>query len=117
MRDALYDALYMERFKIEEQDQWRESIEKIPFLKFPADWQVQVIPPFAGAMARFRVRLPSGKEKSVYLDFYDRLGYCGFPYWEVYPYDGDVGRCAINETEELLRVIGHEDTTPDRRTV
>lgn len=105
------DAFYMERFKIEEGDKWRESIGQIPFIRFPADWQVQVIPPFGGAMARFRVRLPSGKEKSVYLDFYDRLGYCGHPYWEVYPYGDDVGRCSINETDELLQMIVYESAT------
>lgn len=109
------DELYLVRFKIEQQDQWRESIEKIPFIRFPADWQVQVIPPYGGAMARFRVKLPSGEDKSVYLDFYDRLGYMQQPYWEVYPYQGDVGRALLNETDLLLEMIGDvSDQTGDK---
>ncbi len=102
------DELYLVRYKIEAQDQWRESIGKIPHIQFPADWLVQVIPPFGGAMARFRVKLPTGGEKSVYLDFYDRLGYYGSPYWEVYPFEGDVGRCDMADVPELLRMIASE---------
>lgn len=102
------DELYLVRYKIEEQDKWRESIGTIPFIKFPAEWQVQVIPPFGGAMARFRVKLPSGADKSVYLDFHDRLGYMQQPYWEVYPVKGDCGRALLNETDLLLELIGDE---------
>lgn len=93
------------RYKIEREDKWRESIDVIPYIEFPPDWKVQVIPPFGGAMARFRVRLPSGDEKSVYLDFYDRLGYFGAPYWEVYPYEDDVGRCQMADVARLLEMI------------
>ena len=73
------DQFYMERHKIEQGDRWREIIPQIPFIPFPAGWQVRVIPPFGGLQARFQVRLPDGQEKSVYLDFYDRAGYMGQP--------------------------------------
>ena len=96
------------RSMVEEDERWREIINEIPYIKFHQDWLVSVIPPFGGSVARFRVRLPSGNEKSVYLDFYDRLGYFGSPYWEVYPYRGDCGRAALNDTNLLVEMIGDE---------
>ena len=110
--------LEIERSKIESAEKWREAINVIPFVKFPADWLVQVIPPFAGAIARFRVKLPSGTVKSVYLDFYGRLGYyCNDDgsdkeYWEVYPYQDDVGRCDMADTDTLLEMIADENERP-----
>jgi hypothetical protein len=93
------------RARIEDAEDWRGAIDTMPFIKFPADWEVQVIPPFAGATVRFRVRLPSGVEKSIYLDSHDRLGFVGEPYWEVYPCDGDTGQCLKAEIAELLKLI------------
>jgi len=99
---------------MEKHYQWRENIAVIPFIKFPADWGIQMIGPFSGAQARFRVRLPDGEEKSVYLDMHNELGYfCDddgepAPYWEVYPVDGDTGRAALNDTDELIRLIGEQ---------
>lgn len=100
----------MRRWDVEADEKWREIAGEIPFIKFPADWTVAVIPPFAGALARFRVKLPDGREKSIYLDFYDRLGYVGQPYWEIYPVLGDVERCLLNETDKLLAAIAAPDT-------
>lgn len=82
-----------------------EIIEKIPCLKFPSDYEVKIIPPMAGAIIRFHIK--KGKALvSVYLDFYDMLGYYGSPYWEIYPYkDGDTYRCGLNDTDELLEAI------------
>lgn len=105
---------YLKRLEVERDQQWREEIDLIPFINFPAGWSVQVIPPFADAVARFRVRLPSGRVKSVYLDTRCSIGnYWGdngemVPYWEVYPYQGDVGRCKRNEVAELLEMIADE---------
>jgi len=96
------------RLKVEEQQKWREELDHIPFIRFPADWQVQVIPPFHDAVVRFRVKLPSGYLKSIYLDRRNSLGYWDEieePYWEVYPYRRDVGRCGMEEIDELLRMI------------
>ena len=104
----------LRRYEIEDEQKWREEIEHIPFIRFPADWEVQVIPPFGDAVVRFRVRLPSGQSKSVYLDSRHSLGYYGHPgetpvsYWEVYPYNDDVGRCARDDVAELLNMIAHE---------
>lgn len=77
----------------------------MPFINFPSDWLIQIIPPFGGAMVRFRVILPDGRRKSVYADFYDNLGYYGSPYWEIYPVDDDIARCPIEAVAELLIMI------------
>jgi len=88
--------------KIMENNKWSQEI---PYISFPSDWEVQIIPPFLGALIRFRVK--KGKaEVSIYLDCYDNLGSVGSPYWEVYPYEGDVFRCDMLDTESLLRAIG-----------
>ena len=84
-----------------------KRLQAIPFIKFPQDWEIQMNPPYAGATARFRVKKPSGKITSVYLDCYEMLGSYmgGKPYWEVYPVGGEVGRCGIDDVEELLKLI------------
>lgn len=98
----------LQRHIIERDQQWMEEIRDIPFIQFPADWKIQIIPPFNDAVVRFRVQLPSGKEKSIYLDTRSSLGVEDGPYWEVYPYQGDVGRCDRENVEELLKMIGDE---------
>jgi hypothetical protein len=103
--------LTLYRYKVEQEQKWREECLTLPFISFPAEWQVQVIPPFGDAVVRFRVKLPSGADKSIYLDKRNSLG-CwaaiGNGYWEVYPYRGDVGRCDTNDIPELLRMIADE---------
>lgn len=94
------------RLTVEEEQKWREVIPRIPFLRFPADWEIQIIPPFLDATVRFMVRLPNGEIRSVFLDTRNSLGYWEGHYWEVYPYRGDIGRCSLNETEKLLEMIG-----------
>jgi len=98
----------IKRYEIEREERWREFVRQMPHIQFPGDWKVAVIPAFGGALARFLVLLPSGTEKSIYFDAYDRLGCVGEPYWEVHPYRGDVGRCLMNETDELLQMIADE---------
>jgi len=82
-----------------EWDKWRGEI---PAIKFKSEWEVKVIPPFAGAIVRFVVN-----GVSVYLDCYDILGCFGEPYWEIYPYEGDTYRCKMNNVDELLEAIQH----------
>lgn len=92
-------------FKYEKQMEHQKWTEEIPYLNFPPDWQVKITPPFAGAVVRFRI-LSKGVMISIYLDCYDNLGNMGGkPYWEIYPYNGDVYRCLLNETEDLLKNI------------
>lgn len=102
----------MKRYEVERNENWREARKQMPKLRFPADWDVTIIPPFGGAMVRFVVDLPCGAHKSIYADFHRALGYYGHPddesptpYWEVYPVQGDVGRCDIDDVAELMRMI------------
>lgn len=91
-------------YEAEEIMEYEKWIKEIPFIKFDSDWEVKIIPPLFGAVVRFQVQ--KGESiVSVYLDCYDTLGFFGQPYWEVYPYDGDVYRCEMNNTEELLKAI------------
>lgn len=84
-----------------------EWTEKIPYIKFPIDWSVSIIPPYANATVRFYVKKDLTKEQrvSVYLDCYGKLGIYEGPYWEVYPCDDDIFRCGIYDTESLLKAI------------
>jgi hypothetical protein len=93
-----------QRYDVEESERWHDWIAKIPAIQFDAGWLVRVIPPFTGAMVRFQVK-SGDKTASVYLDVYERLGSFGAPYWEVYPIDGDVERCAMDDVAELLTLI------------
>lgn len=96
------------RAKLEQDEDWLQWCHQIPFIPFDAGWQVKVIPPFGGAMARFKVEF-NGYITSVYLDCADSLGCVGVPYWEVYPVDGDTGRCLMHEVDELLDLIRKSD--------
>lgn len=111
------------RFHVEEAEKWRKLCRRIPSLQFPSHWHVQIIPPFSGAICRFQVASERFNEVnecapddkiSIYLDIYERLGYGGGPYWEVYPYPYDNGdgtvsydtfRCGMEETDKLLKAI------------
>lgn len=107
---------YMARGKIEHAEDWDGCRVQMPFLRFPESWEVAVIPPFAGAMARFLVRRREANV-SVYADFYNRLGYMGAPYWEAYPgadLEG-VDRFMLNETDELLAGIEASLTAQEAR--
>jgi len=96
--------IILERVKTELRDGWMKWSKEIPYMSFPNNWKVQIIPPFGGAMIRFRVKHGEG-DISVYLDVADRLGYFGSPYWEIYPYGGDIYRVPMNDVDELLMRI------------
>ena len=96
-----YYLLVAKYSQIMEHSKWKKEI---PYIQFPTDWKVQISPPFAGAVVRFRVKKDNA-EVSIYLDCYDRLGCYGEPYWEVYPHQGDVYRCDMVDTESLLKAI------------
>ena len=74
------------RSKLEQNEEWEKWGNEAPWLQFPPELEVKIIPPFNGAMARFRVRFVGGeKEISVYWDCHDNLGFMNKPYWEIYP--------------------------------
>ncbi len=95
---------YFKRAEIEKDEKWLEWIKKIPHLQFKENWKIKILPPFSYAMVRFRVD-KDNNYVSVYLDCYDRLGYFGEPYWEVYPYKDDIYRVKMNNTDELMKII------------
>jgi len=80
--------------------------DSIPFLQFPRNWQIKIIPNHAGSTVRFLVS-KQGKKGflSVYLDCHDNLGYMQQPYWEVYPVGDDTARSCIGNTVKLLSDI------------
>lgn len=97
---------YLLTAKYHEAMESQKWVVEIPFIKFPSDWEIKVIPPFAGAVVRFQVKVPQARSPvSVYLDCYDRLGFFGAPYWEVYPHRGDIARCPMNDVKSLLEFI------------
>lgn len=104
-------SIRVERYKIEHEEGWDAIREQIPYLVFPADWQVRIIPPFAGAVCRFNARLKGqkGHGVSVYLDWHENLGFFGGkPYWEAYPIDDNNERFALDKVKDLIKAIDAE---------
>lgn len=97
MENSKYESTRLERYRIENDEDWRGWCGKAPWLQFPPELEVKIIPPFGGAMARFMVRFAGctdeDKHVSVYWDTNDTLGIMSKPYWEIYPvkYKGDDG--------------------------
>ncbi len=85
---------------------WMKSL---PYISFPSHWKIQIIPPFANAIIRFRVRRNDDTTKwiSVYFDGYELLGsFEGGAYWEIYPdNEGDVSRFAMADTAGMIEGI------------
>ncbi len=102
-----------QRRDVEEQENWRGIAHDIPTLRFKPEWSIKIIPPVGGAMIRFTVK-HKDITLSIYYDVYDRLGWVGEPYWELYPIEGMDSdtkddlyprRYLKDETEELLEEI------------
>lgn len=96
-------------YDVEKAFEWHKWMNEMPFLQFPAHWFVKATPPFNTGVIRYRVRtngMNPDESVSIYLDCYDRAGCVGEPYWEVYPIGGDCERCMMNDTAELLSIIG-----------
>ena len=106
------EELYKLRLAFEATDEfeWFKWLHKMPYISFPADWQIRIIPPYHGAIVRFLVsKVNLLNNVSVYLDCYDLLKPpYGEPYWEVHPYgnnEDDVYRCPMNNVDDLLNAI------------
>lgn len=98
----LTSAKYHDLF---ESSKW---IELIPAFNLKPDWLIQITPPVTGAIIRFRISKEGfrhNQDISVYLDCYDVLGIFGSPYWEAYPVNGDVWRCAMDDVDGLMEGI------------
>lgn len=115
MKEDIYnESDRVKRARVEEAEEWRKWMKEAPWLQFPPDLEVRIVPPFNGAMARFRVRFVGGeREVSVYWDCNDALGYMGKPYWEIHPvkfrWDGedhhDCKRFLMGEEPEMMASI------------
>ena len=81
-----------------------KKITEPPFIRFPGDWEIQLVPAYLGIHDHFRVRLPSGEVKSVVLLQNDE----GYAYWQVYPVYGDEEKCDFDDVTTLLLLIGSE---------
>ena len=87
---------------------------KIPFIRFPMHWQVRILPPFIGAVVRFEVKYKDILVRAA-LDCYGLLEYSELPqYWSITSMHSDIQTCAMEDTEELIKLIEqtldkHED--------
>lgn len=95
--------------QIEQICDYRGQARKLPAFHFDKEWDVLIVPPFAGAIIRFVISY-NGKYVSVYFDAYSELGWMydkneqPIPYFEYY--DGeDTYRYLINESEQMMNDI------------
>jgi hypothetical protein len=97
------------RLDLEREEKWSEWLNKIPSFSFSNKVFVTIIPPFGGALARFRVTLKSDQSVSVsvYLDVNESLGYYdGKPYWEIYPdITNDAQRFDFKDTDGVIKSV------------
>jgi hypothetical protein len=101
---------HAKRLEVEIEQDWIGEAETMPSIQFPPGWLVKVIPPFSDAVIRFRVKLPSGLEKSVFFDSRGSLDpHHEIPFWEVSPVAGKWGRCGKYDIDALLEMIAYED--------
>jgi hypothetical protein len=87
----------------------KDFINDFPWINFPKEWKIKMVPPFAEATVRFYVELPNGVIKSVYFDKDGKLG-AYYNYWEVFqiePRDDNRApkRCDKNDITKLLKII------------
>jgi len=94
--------------KILEYDKWKMAI---PFIKFPADWEVQIQPPYMCVMIRFVVR-KGDKTVSVFLDCHGVHGTAGEPFWEMYSNRNGTETCLLRNTNELIGKIERHLSEP-----
>ena len=74
------------RSKLEREENRDKHAKDMPFISIREGYQIQIIPPFGGAMLRFRIlHNASNKEYSIYYDVNNSLGIEDEPYYEVYP--------------------------------
>lgn len=93
--------------KVSEIYEWKKWRDEIPFISFPSNWKIKIVPPIAGAIVRFHVTKEVLSDRiSVYLDCYDMLGHMEEPYWEIYP-DKEYGcsRYGMYDISGLLKGI------------
>jgi hypothetical protein len=102
--------LTLSRLNVEDKETWHTWADSIPYFIPRSGWEIAVIPPFGGPMARFMVKY-RGYRVSVFLDVYGRLnrprrGEKPKPHWEVYPASGrDVVHVDMDDVDRLTAEI------------
>ena len=104
---SIEDSMIISKYEnLQECKKWGSII---PALHFEKEWDVKIIPPFAGAIIRFVIDY-NGKHVSVYFDAYSELGWMydkdeqPIPYFEYY--DGvDTHRYYLDESEQMMNDI------------
>jgi len=101
-----YISKTLKRAHLERDEDWHGASAVAADLTFQGNWKVRIIPPWAGAMARFVVS-KGDKKVSVYFDTDDRLGCMDKkPYYEIYPAaDGETARFYPDEADEMMLAI------------
>ena len=93
--------------KAEEYHEYKKWANELPALHFDREWDVKIIPPFAGAIIRFWIN-HNDKHVSVYFDGYSELGWMydenndkPIPYFEYY--DGnETYRSLLDESDKMM---------------
>lgn len=78
-----------DRYKLEDEENWRDHVNDMPASEIRAGYKIQVLPPFGGALMRFRIIAPDNIVYSIYFDVNGALGAMNVPYYELYPYSLD----------------------------
>lgn len=82
-----------------------KKILEAPYIRFPADWEIQLVPAYLGTHVHFRVRLTSGTVKNAVL-LHNKDGYA---YWLVSPESGLMeDRCDVDDIATLLQLLAAE---------
>lgn len=95
--------------KVEQIREYRKWANKMPVFHFDKEWDVKIIPPFAGALTRFTISY-NGKWVSVYFDAYSALGWVyddednPLPYFECYNGENTY-RYLLDESEQMMRDV------------
>lgn len=71
INDEVNKTLYIA--KVEQIHEYRKWCSNLPYFNFDKEWDVKIIPPFAGAIIRFYIK-HGNKDVSVYFDGYSELG-------------------------------------------
>ena len=95
--------------KAEQIHDFRGWTNKLPAFHFDKEWDVKIVPPFAGAIIRFAIDY-NGKHVSVYFDGYSALWFeydnhgDPIPYFEYY--DGEnTYRYGLDKADKMMNDI------------
>lgn len=96
-------------YEIDDEMEYDKWMVGLPFIQWPANYLIKVIPPFGAKVIRFWLKTADTQhELSIYLDGYNYSGCMPWPHYEVYGGEvGDVSRCKWDDIEGLKRIV-HE---------